>query len=126
MNNKQVFLIIHNIRSTHNVGSIFRTSDAVGVDKIFLTGYTPSPIDRFGRKRKDITKASLGAEDSVFWEYKENVFELIEDLKKEGFQILALEQDKKSVDYKKVELGEKTAIILGTEVGGIDKSFSFS
>lgn len=121
MKNKQLVLILHNIRSTHNVGSIFRTADAVGVSKIFLSGYTPTPVDRFSRKRKDFTKVSLGAEKSVSWEHKEDVFELIKNFKKEGFKIIALEQDKKSVDYRKVKLEKKMAIVLGTEVGGIDK-----
>jgi len=67
-NNKEVYLILHNIRSTYNVGSIFRTADAAGIKKIYLTGYTPSPKDRFGKDRKDIVKTSLGAEKAVDWE----------------------------------------------------------
>ena len=65
-------VILHNIRSTHNVGSIFRTADAAGVSHIYISGYTPTPIDKFGRKQKDIAKTALGAEDSVHWEYIEN------------------------------------------------------
>ena len=59
------FVILHNVRSAHNVGSIFRTSDGAGVSKVYLTGYTPTPIDRFGRTNPEIEKTSLGATRSV-------------------------------------------------------------
>jgi len=113
-------LILDDIRSAHNVGSIFRTADAVGIDKIYLGGYTPAPIDRFGRKRNDISKASLGAEDSVDWEVCANSVELVEKLKEEGFQVIALEQNEKSIDYRKIDTKERVAIILGREVEGVD------
>ncbi len=124
-------VILHNIRSTHNVGSIFRTADAVGASKIYLTGYTSAPKDEFGRKRKDIAKVALGAEDSVAWEQVVpsatrrgggNIFKLISDLKKDGFQIIALEQSKKSIDYKKIKLNKKSVIIVGNEVSGISSA----
>lgn len=118
---KKTVLILDNIRSVHNVGAIFRTADAAGISKIYLCGTTPTPIDRFGRKRNDLQKAALGAEESVEWEYFENTKEIIEKLKSENFQIIALEQDKNSVDYKEVKLEEKSAIILGPEVTGISK-----
>ncbi|MFA6552680.1 MAG: TrmH family RNA methyltransferase [Candidatus Paceibacterota bacterium] len=111
-------LILHDIRSVYNVGAIFRTADAAGVSKIYLTGLTPSPFDRFGRKRKDFAKTALGAEDSVPWEKKENIGDLIADLKKEKFKIVAVEQAGNSVDYKKIK-GQKLAIMLGNEVDGI-------
>ncbi len=117
----QIYLLLHNIRSTHNVGAIFRTADAVKVSKIFISGYTPAPIDRFGRVRQDISKTSLGAEKTVAWESIENIKYLIKKLKKEGFQIVGLEQDKKSIDYRKISKKEKMLIILGTEVSGIEK-----
>ncbi len=115
-------VILHDIRSTHNVGSIFRTSDAAGISKIYISGYTPAPTDQFNRKRKDIAKTALGAEDSVLWEKVKDVKKLIFDLKKQGFQIIAVEQNKKSVDYKKVKLGEKSVIIVGNEVEGVAKN----
>lgn len=114
-------LILPNIRSALNVGAIFRTCDAVGVDKVYLTGYTPRPTDKFGRIQKDIAKSALGAEQWIPWEYEESLEKLITKLKKEGYQIIALEQDEKSVDYRKVKVGEKVAIILGEEVNGLDK-----
>ncbi len=65
----EIHILLDNIRSVHNVGSIFRTAECVGVSKIYCVGTTPVPIDRFGRKRKDFAKVSLGAEDMVSWEH---------------------------------------------------------
>lgn len=118
---KRVVLILHNIRSNHNVGSIFRTSDATGVSKIYLTGYSATPLDRFGREVKEISKTALGAEKSIPSEQAKSVSVLIKKLKKDGFEIIAIEQDEKSIDYKKIKLGNKTAFILGNEVDGIEK-----
>ena len=98
----QIHLLLHNIRSTHNVGAILRTADATGVSKVYFSGYTPAPIDRFGRARMDISKASLGAEKTVAWESVESDVELIKRLKKEKFKIVAVEQDKRSINYKKI------------------------
>jgi tRNA G18 (ribose-2'-O)-methylase SpoU len=114
-------LLLDNIRSTHNVGSIFRTAETLGISKIYCLGTTPDPIDRFGRKRKDVAKVSLGAEDIILWEHGEDGVSLIKKLKKEGFTIIAVEQDSKSVDYKKVQAKAKTLIILGNEVDGISQ-----
>ncbi|MBP7006592.1 MAG: TrmH family RNA methyltransferase [Candidatus Pacebacteria bacterium] len=114
-------LIIDNIRSAENVGAIFRTADAVGINKIYLVGLTPAPLDRFRRKRSDIAKSALGAEEFVAWEQKKLICPLITKLKRDGFQIIAIEQDSKSIDYKKVKLKSKNAFILGREVEGISK-----
>lgn len=113
-------LILHNIRSNHNVGSIFRTADGAGVTKLWLTGYTPAPLDQFKRVNNEIAKTALGAEQSVGWEKRENILELITELKKAGYQILALEQNEKSVDYREVKLSGKTVLIVGNEVGGVE------
>ncbi len=118
----QTYLILHNIRSTHNVGSIFRTADAAGVSKIYLAGYTPTPLDRFGRPRKDIAKVALGAEMSVPWEHFSNIKTLLKKLKEEKIQIVALEQAGNSIDYKTFRPKNSFALILGNEVGGIEKS----
>jgi 23S rRNA (guanosine2251-2'-O)-methyltransferase len=120
-NNKSTVLVLDNIRSVLNVGAIFRTADAFGIDKIYLCGVTPSPIDRFGRKRNDLHKTALGAEDSVDWEYFANTLELVIRLKKEDFQIISLEQDSKSIDYKNVKLSSKSVIVFGSETGGVNK-----
>lgn len=117
----QIHLLLHNIRSTHNVGAIFRTADATGVKKIYVSGITPAPIDRFGRARPDISKASLGAEKTVEWESISDVKYLIKKLKKEKFQIVAVEQDKKSIDYRELKKKENILVIVGNEVDGVDK-----
>jgi tRNA G18 (ribose-2'-O)-methylase SpoU len=118
---REIVLILDNIRSAENVGSIFRTGDAIGVQKIFLTGMTPSPIDRFGRVRKDISKSALGAEKNISWEYFEKTSDVVKKLKKEGFFIVAIEQDTKSLDYKKIKPKHKTCLIFGNEVSGINR-----
>lgn len=115
-------LVLHNIRSVENVGAMFRTADAARINKIYLTGYTPAPLDRFGRKRKDLAKSALGAEEFVSWEQKKTIFPLLAKLKKEKFNIIAIEQDKKAVDYKKVKLKNRNAFLVGTEVSGIPKN----
>ncbi len=117
--NKMLVLILHNIRSTHNVGSIFRTADAAGVSKIYLTGHTPTPLDRFGRVRKDVAKVALGAELSTPWEYLRTAAAAITKLKKTGYDIIALEQAPTSVSYKKYKIKKPTALILGSEVEGV-------
>ncbi|TSC70191.1 MAG: tRNA/rRNA methyltransferase SpoU [Parcubacteria group bacterium Gr01-1014_46] len=119
--NNEVAVLLHDIRSTHNVGSIFRTSDALGVNKIYLSGYTPTPVDKYGRARKDIGKVSLGAEKTLSWEYEEDPKKIIKKLKKDGWQVVCVEQDKKSVDYKKVRVGNKVLFVMGNEVFGVDK-----
>ena len=103
------------------MGSIFRTADAVGISKIYLAGYTPAPIDRFGRKRKDIAKSALGAEETISWESKENAKEIIKGLKEKDFQIISLEQSDNSTDYKKIETKNKVAVVSGNEVDGISR-----
>ncbi|MEK7471222.1 MAG: TrmH family RNA methyltransferase [Patescibacteria group bacterium] len=117
-------LILHNIRSVENVGAMFRTADAVGINKIYLTGYTPTPLDRFGRKRGDLAKSALGAEEFVLWEQKKNIFPLLTKLKVEKYLIIGIEQDKNSIDYKTLQLrsGRGNAFIVGSEVTGIPKN----
>jgi len=121
MKNQTNILIFENIRSAENVGAMFRTADAVGINKVYLIGITASPVDRFGRKRSDVAKASLGAEEFVKWEIKKSLPALISKLRRENYKIIALEQDPRSVHYKKIKLGEKNAFIVGNEVTGVDK-----
>lgn len=113
-------LILDSIRSVVNVGAIFRTADAIGIDKIFLTGYCPTPIDRFGRERSDFKKSSLGSKTK--WDYAEDILVLIQSLKKEDFNIISVEQNKDSVDYKDIILKEKNAVVMGNENFGVNKS----
>lgn len=115
--------ILHNIRSVYNVGSIFRTADGAGIEKLYLCGITPAPYDKFGRTRLNFTKVSLGAEKRVAWEYRNSTARLIGELKAKGFIIFAVEQSKNSVLYKVVCLSKanlkKTAVVFGNEVKGI-------
>ncbi len=120
--NPENIVILHNIRSVENVGAMFRTTDAAGVGKIYLTGYTPAPIDRFGRKRADLAKSALGAEEFIAWEQKKMLPPLLAKLKREKFLIIGIEQDKKSIDYKKVKLQNQNVFIFGAEVTGIPKN----
>lgn len=116
-------VVIDNLRSVYNVGSIFRTANAVGIDKIILCGTTPTPLDKWGDKRSDFAKVALGAEDIVVWEYETSIGEAIKKLKEDGNYIIAIEQDEKAVDYKKVNIEEKDkiAFVVGPEVDGMLK-----
>lgn len=116
-----VIVMLHNIRSTHNVGSIFRTSDAAGVSRVILTGYTPTPTDRFGRPQKDIEKTALGAQCSVPWEYYKTPFPMLRALKAEGYTIVGIEQDMRSEDYRAYRASDKTILVFGNEVRGLSR-----
>ncbi len=113
--------VLDNLRSVYNVGSIFRTANAVGIDKIILCGTTPTPLDKKGLKRKDLAKVALGAEDTIAWEYKGETVETLKNLKQEDYYIIAFEQDGRAVDYKEVtiEKRENIAFVVGHEVDGI-------
>ncbi len=118
---QEVVVVLDNIRSVHNVGAIFRTSDALGIDKIFLCGVTPTPLDRFGRERNDLHKSALGAEKTVSWEYQSSTLSCVEQLKKEGYTVVSVEQSKNSIDYKTVTLKNKTCFVFGNEVRGVSE-----
>ncbi len=120
--NQENILILHDIRSVENVGAMFRTADAAGINKIYLTGYTPTPLDRFGRKRGDLAKSALGAEEFVPWEQKKSILPLLLKLRREKFSIIGIEQAKNSIDYKKVKLRNSNVFIVGTEVTGIPRN----
>jgi len=120
---KEVVAVLHNIRSIHNVGSIFRTADGAGIRKLYLCGITPTPLDRFGKTRPDFQKVSLGAERSVSWEHTSTTGRAIKKLKREGYKIIAIEQTAGSVDcarYKSVN--GRTALVIGNEVRGLTPS----
>lgn len=109
-------VILPNIRSRHNVGAIFRTADGAGVDKIYLTGYTPQP------PHKDIDKVALGAEKSVPWEYARQTTRVIKKLKAQGFTIVGLEQTRKSVTIYEWNPTFPLALVVGNEVTGIPRT----
>lgn len=116
-------ILLHDIRSVQNVASIFRLGECLSVGRIYLSGITPGPLDRFGFEREDFRKISLGAEKLVSWERVEgDIIEFIENFKKDG-EVIALEQSKNSVDYKKVGIdkSKKYLIIPGREVEGLEE-----
>jgi len=109
-----VIVILDNIRSMNNVGSIFRTCDAFAVEKLYLCGITATPPN------KDITKTALGATESVDWEYAEKVEELVVNLKQKNIKIYLVEQTDSSVLLNQFQFSnEKIAIVLGNEVFGV-------
>ena len=116
--------ILHNIRSLYNVGSIFRTADAAGIEKLYLCGITPTPLDKFGKLRPQLGKVSLGAEKSVAWEQFKSTTTLIKKLKKDGYKIFAIEQNKKSILYYEAAFPRESAValVLGHEVKGLPSS----
>jgi len=125
---KEFVLILHNIRSVYNVGSIFRTADAVGVSKIYLSGFTPAPVDKWGRVRQKLVKVSLGAEKNISWDNSirsnKALIKLLKSFKKDGYKIFAIEQSKKSIAYYKVRKNknQKLVLILGNELKGLPNS----
>jgi 23S rRNA (guanosine2251-2'-O)-methyltransferase len=125
--NNSLIVIAHNLRSAHNVGSLIRTCEGLGVHKLFLTGYTPYPaanpdkrLPHLARRiEKQITKTSLGAEKSLEWEHSENVKAVLDNLSLSGYQVAALEQYPKSKKLNQFKSNDKLAILLGNEVTGI-------
>ena len=118
-------VILDSIRSAHNVGSIFRTSDGAGVEHIYFCGYTPCPTDRFGRVQPEIAKTSLGASVSVPWTGvtvgEESA--LFQKLKDDGYTIVAVEQAPEAVLLLEFIVPKKVAYILGNEIEGVSKAF---
>ncbi len=118
--------ILHNVRSAHNVASIFRTADGAGVLRLYLCGITPGPLDAFGRNRKDFTKVALGAEKTVPFEKVARTADCIRHLKARGYFICALELARGAVPYYEATFlaanREKIAIVVGHETEGIPKS----
>jgi len=116
---REIAVLLHNVRSAHNVGSVLRSADGAGASAVYLSGYTPVPVDRFGRPQKEIAKTALGAETSMRWEYATSPVVVIERLKKEGWTIVGVEQDARSIDYRKFVAAARTLFIFGNEVRGI-------
>jgi tRNA G18 (ribose-2'-O)-methylase SpoU len=111
--NLPVFALLDNIRSLHNVGSIFRTADGVGVQKLFLCGITGTP------PRSEIRKAALGAEELVPWEYSPDPLPVVKRLKSEGVRIVALEAAPGAVVYDEVEYSFPLCLVVGHEFHGV-------
>ncbi len=121
---KKLIVILNNIRSTYNVGAIFRTSDGLGVDEIILTGYTPFldkglPYEQV-KLKKQIHKTALGAEDLVKWRRIDDIRDAISEFRSRSFRIVALEQGKGSLNLAEPQaFDQDIALILGEEVHGI-------
>jgi tRNA G18 (ribose-2'-O)-methylase SpoU len=110
-----LYALVENIRSMHNVGSIFRTSDGVCLSRLFLTGYTARP------PRKEIDKTALGATDSVPWEFSKDPLPFVRELKKKGVQIIVVEHTTDSVEYTKTSYTFPVCVVLGNEVDGVSE-----
>lgn len=110
-------VILDNIRSCNNTGSVFRTSDALLIEKIYLCGITATPPN------KDIHKTALDAEKSVDWEYSKNTEEVVTELQKKGYKVYAIEQVEKSISLPGFlpQPGEKLAVVFGNEVKGVQQ-----
>lgn len=125
---RQIVLIAHNLRSCHNVGSLLRTAEGLGVKEVILSGYTPYPLHKNDtrlphlavKQGRDIHKTALGAEDLVKWHQVSDISTLIADLKKVGFEVWALEQTKASISLPNFKPPQKCAIIIGREVEGLE------
>ena len=112
-----IVVVLDNIRSLHNIGSIFRTADAFAIEQIFLCGITAQPPHR------EITKTALGATESVSWKYFEKTVDALQELKNLGYYIISVEQTKNSQALEKIyfEKQQKCALIFGNEVEGVDQ-----
>jgi 23S rRNA (guanosine2251-2'-O)-methyltransferase len=112
-----VVVVLENIRSAYNVGSVFRTADAFLLEAIYICGYTAFP------PHKEIKKTALGADESVHWKHFKNIHDAIEELKKDGYTIYAVEQAKNSIQLNQFnQTSQKVAVILGNEVTGVEQA----
>ncbi len=125
---QQLVLIAHNLRSSHNVGSLLRTADGLGVSKVILSGYTPYPLTSSDSRlphlaRKidgQIVKTALGAEKLVTWEHQETIGPVISSLKAEGYKVYGLEQTADAIQLPEFSAPARLALIVGREVEGLE------
>ena len=118
---KDCILVLDNLRSVENTGSIFRTAEGLGVKRIVLVGTTPAPTDRFGRRRKDFAKVALGAEELISWEVCKSISPKLKELRKAGYKIAVLEQHPKAKELMKLK-ASKLALVVGNEVEGVSRA----
>jgi 23S rRNA (guanosine2251-2'-O)-methyltransferase len=111
-----IIVVLDNIRSLNNIGSVFRTGDAFLIEAIYLCGYTAKPPHR------DIQKTALGATESVHWEYFETTMEAVEKLKSNGYLVASVEQAANSVSLENVSADKPMALVFGNEVRGVDQA----
>ena len=113
-----ISIMVENVRSVHNVGSIFRSADGFGAEMIYLTGYTPHPT------HEDMHKTALGAENAVPWEYYKNPLDAVKMIKKMGTVFILIEQTKKSKSIYEIEWEFPLCFIIGNEVNGVSEELS--
>lgn len=126
---REIIVIAHNIRSSHNIGSLFRTCDGIGVEELYITGYSPYPLSKNDSRmphiakkiNTQIEKTALGAERTVRWTNNEDIAKVLHALKKKGFKIVGLEQSAKSIILNEFSPPKKVALLLGNEVDGLEK-----
>lgn len=112
-------VILYDVRSRHNVGAIFRTCEGAGVNKLWLVGYTPAPVDRFGRSVAEIKKTSLGASDMLPWQQADDIGLLISKLQEAGTMVVAVEQAAEAVPLFQFSEPDDVAYIFGNEITGV-------
>lgn len=125
----RIILIVHNVRSCHNVGSLLRTAEGLGVETVYLTGYTPYPAaesdDRLphiaAKVHKQIQKTALGAEQTIEWQQTTDILEVVNKLIQDGFVIAGLEQTPKAVNIIEWPVPSKTALVVGRETEGLEQ-----
>ncbi|HJP96240.1 MAG TPA: TrmH family RNA methyltransferase [Candidatus Saccharimonadales bacterium] len=126
---QSVILIGHNLRSCHNVGSLLRTAEGLGVAKVYLTGYTPYPAGQADDPRlphealkldKQIHKTALDAENQIDWEHRDDVLGLLQSLRADGYAVMAVEQTTHSISLPDFTPPQKIALLVGREVEGVE------
>lgn len=125
---RTIVLIAHNVRSCHNVGSLLRTAEGLGVQKVFLTGYTPYPLSTkdprlphlAAKIEKQINKTALGAQHHVKWEQHDDIYEVLEELTKDNYELCAVEQSSTSIPLPEWNPADNVALVVGREVEGIE------
>ena len=125
---RNIVLIAHNLRSCHNVGSLLRTAEGLGVTDVWLTGYTPyPPIENDPRgpyiaqkMGKQINKTALGAEDMIAWHQSDDIFAVLKELREDGYLVNAIEQTGDSIKLPEFTAPQKVALLVGREVEGVE------
>jgi 23S rRNA (guanosine2251-2'-O)-methyltransferase len=125
---RKIVLIAHNLRSCHNIGSLLRTAEGLGIERVFLTGYTPYPLAKgdtrlphlAAKADKQIHKTALGAENLVAWEHVESLDDVLKRLKDDGYTIVAVEQSTRAIQLPEFNASDKVALLVGREVEGVE------
>ncbi len=125
---RSIVLIAHNLRSCHNVGSLLRTAEGLGVEEVILSGYTPYPLElrdtrlphEAAKLQKQIQKTALGAENSQKWQHVTEAGPILQNLKTQGYTLVAIEQAKSSIPLPDFDPPDKIALLVGREVEGVE------